>query len=494
MIWGQSMRGGRRHPSRMQLEAWFDGELPVDAAPADMSWHLTECPACFRHLETLSRMRVGVRRAAGAPVLPETVPAERLSALATAAPPRRHLSRVLVAVPAAAVLVAAAVVGTTQLRVHDRLSADHAGAGTSSSAHGASPSATGTKPTNAPGSTVGSTQGRSSSSATSVASGAPGAPTRGLVVNSPIGTLTLAVVVPTQGAAAAEGAAITDAVRQAVADANASGGFHGAPVQLTVVPAENSAAVAGLAGTVTAVVGGFGNSPSSSLPWLLPADPWASGPSVVASELTPAEAGARLGQDLLQRGDNGAVGVVMGSGPDTGLEAGLAQEVPVVPVAAPSSGVCLPAATALEAQGVQTVAVAGSPALAASCASALGTQAWAPPGGVLLPPSAAYGGVTTAGLVPGTGVYTVLGLPWPGSSDPGAARFRSEVPGVTSYRALVSFAAVEMAVQVARSTGSLALDKIAAGSWQNDLYDFAGVANVGARVVQESASGWVSAP
>jgi hypothetical protein len=102
--------------------------------------------------------------------------------------------------------------------------------------------------------------------------------------------------------------------------------------------------------------------------------------------------------------------------------------------------------------------------------------------------------VSAAGLVPGTAVYTVLGLPWPGSSNPGAARFRSEVPGVSSYRALVSFAAVEMAVQVARSSGALQLDRIAGGSWQNDLYDFAGVANVGAQVVQQSAGGWISAP
>jgi hypothetical protein len=478
----------------MQLEAWFDGELPVDAAPADLSWHLTDCPVCFRHLETLSRLRVGVRRAAGAPVLPETVPVDAAPAFVSEAPARRHLSRALVAVPAVAVLLAAVLVGMSQVPINGRLSADHAtGPGTSKPAHGGA-SATGTRTTNGSSSIAGSTPTRNGSPASSIASGVPGVSSKNALANTPIGALTLAVIVPTQGAAAAEGAEVADAVHQAVAEANSSGGVNGAPVQLSVVPAEDGAAVAGLAGTVTAVVGGFGNAPSSSLPWLLPADPWVSGPSVVAAELTPAEAGARLGQDLLQRGDNGVVGVVVGSGPDTGLEAGLAQEVSVVPVSAPSSGACLPAVTALEAQGVQAVAVAGSPALATSCASALGTLAWAPPGGVLLPPSAAYGGVSAAGLVPGTAVYTVLGLPWPGSSNPGAARFRSEVPGVSSYRALVSFAAVEMAVQVARSSGALQLDRIAGGSWQNDLYDFAGVANVGAQVVQQSAGGWISAP
>lgn len=479
----------------MQLEAWFDGELPVEAAPADMAWHLTQCPSCFRHLETLSRLRVGIRRAGGAPVLPESVPADRLATVVADAPPRRHLSRALVAVPAVVVLLAAAVIGVDQVRVNGRLSADHTvGSGASSSSHG-NTGASGTRTTDASASTAGSAPARNGSSQnTAVASGAPGSSSKGALPNAAIGVLRLAVIVPTQGATAAEGAEVTDAVRQAVAEADASGGVNGAPVQLSVVPAEDSAAVAALAGTVTAVVGGFGNAPASSLPWLLPADPWESGTSVVAAELTPAEAGARLGQDLLQRGDTGLVGVVVGSGPDAGLETGLAQEVSVAPVSAPSSGACLPAVAALEAQGVEAVAVAGSPALATSCVSALGALAWAPPDGVLLPPSAAYGGVTTAGLVPGTAVYTVLGLPWPGSSNPGAARFRSEVPGVTSYRALVSFAAVEMAVQVARSTGSLGLDKLAAGTWQNDLYDFAGVANVGARVVQETAGSWVSAP
>jgi len=478
----------------MQLEAWFDGELPVDAALPDLGWHLTDCPECFRHLETLSRLRVGVRRAGGAPVLPEAVPADRLSPLATTPSSRRHLPRALVAVPAVVVLLAAVVAGVDHVGINGRLSAEHT-AGTSASSSTRGSSSAGSNATSGSSSTTGSTPARNgTSSSAALASGAPGASSKSALPNSPIGALRLAVIVPTQGAAAAEGAEVTDAVRQAVADADASGGVNGVPVQLTVVPAENGAAVAALAGTVTAVAGGFGNAPASSVPWLLPADPWVVGPNDVAAELTPAEAGARLGQDLLQRGDSGVVGVVMGSGPDTGLETGLAQEVPVVPVSAPTSGACLPALTALEAQGVQAVAVAGSPALAASCAAAFGSLAWAPPGGVLLPPSSAYGGVTSAGLVPGTAVYTVLGLPWPASSGPGAARFRSELPGVTSYRALVSFAAVEMAVQVARSTGSLQLDKLAAGSWQNDLYDFAGVANVGAQVVQQSAGGWISAP
>jgi hypothetical protein len=482
----------------MQLEAWFDGEALDGAVPADFSGHVTSCPACFRHLETLSRLRVAIHRVGGAPLAPDLSAPERISALAPLPGRERKWSRALVAVPAALALLAAAAVGVSQVRLHDRLSADRSVGGnapSSSSSGGTGASSSGARSGGVSGASPSSTQARNASTGSaSAVSGSPSGASKGTGPTGLAGPLTLAVIVPTQGTAAAEGVEVTDAVRQAVAEANHSGGVGGAAVQLTVVPAEDSAAVAGLAGTVTAVVGGFGNAPASSVPWLLPADPWVSGVSVVASELTPAEAGARLGQDLLRRGATGVVGVVVGSGPDTALETGLAQEVRVAPVSAPSTGACLPALTALEAQGVEAVAIAGSPTLAASCASAFGSLAWAPPDGILVAPSAAYGGVTSAGVVPGTSVYTVLGLPWPESSNPGAARFRSEVPGASSYRALVSFAAVELAVQVARSTGSLSLAKIASGSWQSDLYDFAGTANVGAQVVQQSAGSWVSAP
>jgi hypothetical protein len=481
----------------MQLEAWFDGEVPVDAVPPDFSWHLSECPTCFRHLETLSRLRVGIRRAEGVSLAPDLTASERPADLATLPAPERRFSRALVAVPLAVVLLAAAVLGMSQVRLHDRLSADR-GAGTDANSSGPDASAStaspvGRGPESGAASPPGSPRNGPAGSALAT-SGAPGGAANGVPLGGSSAVLKLAVIVPTQGAAAAEGVEVADAVRQAVAEANTSGGVGGAAVQLAIVPAEDSAAVAALAATATAVVGGFGSAPATTVPWILPADPWVTGAGVVAAELTPAEAGARLGQDLLRRGDTGVVGVVVGSGPDTGLETGLAQEVPVAAVSASSAGTCLPALSSLEAQGVQAVAVAGSPALATSCASAFGSLAWAPPGGILLAPSAAYAGVTSAGVVPGTSVYTVLGLPWPESSNPGAARFRSEVPGVSSYRALVSFAAVELAVQVARSTGSLTLARMASGSWQSDLYDFAGTANVGAEVVQQSAGNWVSAP
>jgi len=136
--------------------------------------------------------------------------------------------------------------------------------------------------------------------------------------------------------------------------------------------------------------------------------------------------------------------------------------------------------------------VAGPASLAGSCVDDLAAMPWQPPGGVLLAPSAVYAGVPAS--LAGGPVYSVLGLPWPTSQSPGAARFRSAVPGVRSYRALVSFAAAELAIQVARTTGSLRLAEIGWGIWSTDLYDFAGIQNAGAQVVEDGAGTWVSAP
>ncbi|MHB8681423.1 MAG: ABC transporter substrate-binding protein [Acidimicrobiales bacterium] len=487
----------------MQLEMWFDGE-----APEGLGWHLATCTSCFRVVDKLSRIRGAVRDTyAGAPPgVPDdrtAVPALRsnvlsgsgyggagidesvLAGLGSAAPTARSAPRLraLAAVPVVLLVVAGLVIGVNASKVHGTLSAAQNRANTSTAGSSAGNAAAGsTSGSNASGTSTRSTGGANHSSSTGSAAG-----------GAVHGVLTLAVVVPTQGTAQADGTEITQAVQKAVAEANAAGGVDGSPVQLTIVPAENTGAVAALAGHVTALVGGFGSAAPVGVPWILPADPWAAGSDIVSAEMTPRTAGAMLGTDLLRRGVSGTVGVVEGPGPDADLAKGLAAKVPVTVVQAPSDTTCLPALAQLEQQGVVAVAVAGSPTLSSTCVGALGALAWAPQGGVLVAPSAAYAGVASAGAA-GAQVFTVLGLPWPASSSAGAQRFRSALPGVTSYRALVSYAAVEMAVQVARSTGSDAVGSVAAGNWRNDLYDFAGTTNAGAQVVEESAGGWVSAP
>jgi hypothetical protein len=486
----------------MQLETWFDGE-----STEALAWHLATCSSCFRYVDKLSRVRAAVRQ--GMAATPGTTAEgaalggtgaggtgadlrSRLPQVPSHHPSRRALT--LAAVPVVLLLAAGLVVGVDRGAVRGTLSALSGGGASTTSAGGRAAadggSATrGTDATNgttasAPSGTTGSTDaGRSGTGGTN------GTKSAGSIVG-----LRLAVVVPTQGPGASDGSAITQAAEKAVAEANASGGVNGGSVQLTVVPAENSAAVAGLAGHVDALVGGFGAVMPLDVQWILPADPWAAGADVVSTELSPEAAGARLGQDLLQRGATGTVGVVEGAGPDAALASGLASAVPVSVVQAPTSDTCLPELAALQAQGVAAVAVAGPPSLAAACVSAVNAGPWSPPGGILLAPSAAYAGISSAGVGAGPGTFTVLGLPWPASPSVGAARFRADLPGLSSYRALVSYAAVELAVDVARTTGSLSTASMTGHTWRNDLYDYSGTANAGAAVVEESAGGWVNAP
>ena len=492
----------RRHPRRVELEAWFDGE-----GPDEIAWHVSSCRSCFAHVERMSRLRQAVRVGLGTvPSSHSPVPAPSpvmsgeaadTTSVPSAAPVvsvnhKRHV--LAVAVPVVVLVLAGLLVGVSRVQLHGTLSSSSAAKASSAASaarHGGATAA------------AGSAEGPSLPAASSAEAGAgatgnqsPGSNTPRALFGVPgaAGVLSLAVIVPTTGPDAALGAEITDAVEHAVHDADAAGGVDGAAVQLTVVSAEDGSAVDALSGQVDAVVGGFGAPVPAGLPWILPADPYAAGTDVVATELSPQAAGARLGEGLLQRGGSGTVGVVVGSGPDTALETGLAQEVPVSTVSMGPSGACVPALASLQQQGVDAVAVAGSPAQASSCLTAMADLAWSPPDGVLLAPSAAYAGVGTQGVVPTGSLYTVLGLPWPQSASPGASQFRAAVPGVSSYQALVSYAAVEMAVQVARATGALSMPSLSSGTWQNDLYDFAGITNVGAQVVELSSGSRVSAP
>jgi hypothetical protein len=485
----------RRHPSHLELEAWFDGE-----SPESLGWHISSCTRCLAHVERLSKVRA-VFIAAPVPVGATVGKSDAIRAPAVAGADGVARVRYRPLVAATAVVVAlGALAGLGEGPLHGALftnaSSSRAGA-QGHAGHARNGSVTGTT---APGSSSG---GHGSAAATSGALGSAGGtrttPSGSAPGASVLAPLRLAVIVPTTGTAAAEGAQVAEAVQKAVAEADAAGGVHGAPVRLTVVPAEDAAAIAALPGHVDAVVGGFGAAPPPGVPWLLPADP-ALGQgqgSVVAAEPSQAATGAHLADDLVQRGYSGTVGVVNGGGPDAALADGIAGVLPIsqVPVSAGQS--CVPAVQSLTAPGatkIVALAVAGPPSMAASCLSALAALSavqW-PPGGILVAPSAAYDGANDTAVA--HNVTTVLGLPWPTSSSAGATRFRAVVPGVSSYRALVSFAATEMAVEVARDTGTLTMAALSSGTWRSDLIDYAGISNDAEQVVVDGTNGWAAGP
>jgi len=475
----------RRHPSKLELEAWFDGEPSGDS----LGWHISGCARCLRYAESLAKVRVvvtGALRSAHAP-----------ADAATDAPAHgaRRGHRQLLATTAAVVGVGA-LVGLGEGPIGAALFANASDGAHRPAASAAGPGAAGTTSTTA----VGARVAGAGASTSAGASGSPGASGGGN--GSTPGTagagasadpLRLAVIVPTMGAAAVEGAQVADAVRQAVDEANAAGGVRGLPVRLTVVPAEDPTAVASLAGTVDAVVGGFGASAPAGVPWYLPADPSLRPALSLAAELDPQTAGARLASDLVRRGLQGPVGVIDAGGSDGALGAGIAQVLPVDDLSVAAGQGCLAAVQALTRPGSSDVAlaVAGPPSLAAACVTALTTvpKADQPPGGLLLAPDAAYAGVGGS-----SSLTTVLGLPWPTSASPGAARFRAAVPGVDSYRALVSFAATELAIDVARTTGAVTMAAEASSTWRSDLVDFDGPSNLGEQAVTDGPGGWNPEP
>lgn len=462
----------RSHPRKPDLGAWFDGE-GSDRVGA----HVLRCGRCQRYVSELSRLRSWLRAQPfvamgdGDQVEVEPQPARG-----------RRPAAVIAALTVAFLLVA----DRSQAPVPVR---------------SAAPTTTTTAaPTS---STVGGGPDAPAGDATDLA--APGPPATatpsdtGSVARqaldrarqpSPRAPLRLGLIVPTSGVMAAEGNEVAEVVRQRVTAANVAGGVAGLPVDLVVAAAEDAAAVAAMAGRVDALVGGFGATPPGDTPWLLPADPAVAGPTVVPAEMTARLAGAQLGSVLRRQGVNGPVGVVVGSGPDAALAGGLASRTPTTTVTAQEAGTCATEVAALRRAGAVALAVAGSPDLAARCMRAALRAMWLPTYGVVLAPSAAYAGLHA--MPEALGARTVLGLPWPTSSAPGAARFRATTSS-TSYRALVSYAATELAIDVARQQGTVNLASVGAGNWRTDLVDLAGLTNRVNTLVVAFLGTWVIA-
>lgn len=446
----------RPHPRKVELGAWFDGE-GNDRVGA----HVLGCNRCQRHVAELSRLRSWLR------AQPFVAMGDGGDDVAVPAGRGRRPALVMAGLLIAFLLVA------------DR-SGSPAPSRTASRATTTSPARSDSTPEAAP---VSERDDGGSADVAAPAAGERRAPQSSSVAAQalararqpePPSPLRLGLIVPASGPMAAEADEVADIVRQRVAAANAAGGVAGLPVELSVAPAEDAGAVAAMVERVDALVGGFGAVAPADKLWLLPADPAISGPMVVPAELTARLAGAQLGSVLRRQGVTGPVGVVVGSGPDATLGAGLATKTPTTSVNADEAGNCVAEIGALRRSGAVALAVAGSPDLAVKCLRASYAVAWSPNFGRILAPSAAYAALHS--MPEAVGSRTVLGLPWPTSTAPGAARFRATTQS-TSYRALVSYAATELAIDVARQQGSLSVASVDAGNWRSDLVDMAGATN-----------------
>lgn len=464
------------HPHKLAIAAWFDGE-----GSESVGGHVARCGKCRRYAAELARVRSWLR---AQPFVAMTDDVDEPAQ-------SRHRWR---PVMVAALLLFAYLIapnrgddnldrtpgnlGALNKRVSDRSSPPE------------SP-AQGTGPTAADPLEDGeATPSASSRSREGAAGGQESA--LGVASRPPWSSpLRLGLIVPTSGPLAREGSEVRDVVQRRVQAANTSGGVAGVPIELVVAPAEDRAAIEAMAGKVSAVVGGFGAEIPTATTWIFPADPLVTGPNVVPAEASARAVGAQLGADLRDEGPFGLVGIVVGSGPDAALATGLASKANVTTVAAKKNTTCLTEIATLRRSGAMTLAVAGDTDLVTSCIRAAARSAWQPRLGPLVPPSAAYAGV--ASIPETTGTRTVLALPWPTSSAPGAARFRATTTS-QSYRALVSYAATELAIDVARQTGTISLASMAGRAWHSDLAQVDGNTNRPGGVVSSLFGAWIAVP
>ena len=500
----------RRHPSPLELGAFFDGE-PIEG----VSDHVVHCRKCRESLEELRGVRCAVRgeldltdgsarkRARWTVALIPVAAAVALLLAMSAPPGGLPVTRVEnadEATPAALPVFTPPQVTDVTSPQEPAVEGDGAGAGTArggGSSGSAAPVAGGTASNiaapevdaGAESATVpgAPSEKNAAGRSTSVAAAAPA----GRSVSPASGPLRLGVPVPTRGSLAGEGAEVLRAVRAVVERSNETGGVGGRRVEVVAVPTDDAAARAAALNRVQALVGGFAVEAPSGMPWIMPADVGLTGPDVAAAELAAEQAGAALAADLGARGSRGTVAAVVSPGPDAGLVTGLAKSMVVHSVEAGQKTSCDQEMSALRKRDVVALALAVPPDLARRCAAAAARIGWRPAGGLLLSPSTVYAHLERDLVT--QGARTAVALATPDADDSGASRFRRSAPGCDSYRSLVSFAAAELALGAAgASNGVLTMSGLRDKRWRSDLYDVEGGQHTTSRVVAVRWGRWTT--
>jgi hypothetical protein len=479
----------RRHPSPLELGAYFDGEPVVG-----VSEHVAGCRKCRESLDELRGVRCAVRgeldltdgsarRRARWTVALIPVAASVALLLAVSAPPGGlPVTRVENAdevTPAAPPLFTPSQVAEVTSTPEPPVEGQAAGAGAPGPA-GSSRSAASAADPKAPNVAAPAAGARpevaavpeapSGKTAAGRSTSVAAAPPAGRSVPPAAGPLRLGVPVPTRGSLAGEGAEVLRAVRAVVQRSNETGGVGGRRVEVVPVPTDDAAARSDALGRVQALVGGFSIEAPAGMPWIMPADVGLTGPDVAAAELAAEQAGAALAADLAARGNRGTVAAVMTPGPDAGLVTGLAKSLLVHSVEAGHKTSCDQEMAALRKRDVVALALAVPPDLARRCAAAAARMGWRPAGGLLLAPSAVYAHLERDLVT--QGARSAVALATPNAEDSGANRFRRSAPGCDSYRSLVSFAAAELALAAAgASNGVLTMTGLREKRWRSDLYD-----------------------
>ena len=506
----------RRHPSPLELGAYFDGE-PIEG----VSEHVARCRKCRDSMEEWYGVRSAVRgeldltdgsagRRARWTVALIPVAASVALLLTVAAPPgglpvtRVQNSDEAAVVPAAPPEFGSAEASdltstaTPAFDVATEAAASSApaparagSAGTSAAGSGAAPPGEATPGVGAGVESTPVAGAPNSKAATGRSASVAASTPAGGEVRPSTGPLRLGVPVPTRGPSSGEGEEVLRAVQNVVDRANDAGGVAGRRVVVVAVPTDKDRARADALSRVDALVGGFAIDAPAGMPWIMPADVGPTGQDVAAGDLTAEEAGAALGRDLAARRDTdgGTVGAIVTPGPDAGLATGLGQAVPVHMVEAGDTTSCDQEMVAMRKRDVAALALAVPPDLARRCAAAAARMGWRPAGGLLLAPSAVYAHLERDLVA--QGARSAVALSTPNADDSGSSRFRRSAPGCDSYRSLVSFAAAELALGAAGvSNGVVSLSSVRDRRWRSDLYDVDGGRHTTAHVVSVRFGRW----
>lgn len=427
MIWR------RRHPDGQSLSAWYDGEL-VDPR---LSEHVDGCERCWAMVRRFVDVDDALR-GAGLPPRRDARPRPVMRALAAVA---------TLGAVAAVVLVAAPM---ERGRSPQRVAAD-----------GASPTIAPTpaEPVDPP-STVPPSAGLGVDGATPSATGTSAATGTGAVQQLRLG-------VPLPGGDARSSSLAAEVWRAATAAAAGRLGVEVVPVTAGDPPPAG----------IDAVVGGW----SPPAPVLLET---ADG-VVVAADPDPERAGALLADAAV--GDAELVGVIRSSGPDAAFGDGVAATRRVVAAELAADSSCHREVRSVLSRGAVAIALAIPPPAVRTCLAAVEGSGARPPRGVLVPPSMML--EPEPPRVTELDVIGLVGLPMPTSDTPGAARFREQTGG-RSYRAMLTFAGVELAVALDAAGPDIASAWRRHPTWRSDLVAYDQGRNIGIHAVRASMDGW----
>ncbi|HVM53454.1 MAG TPA: hypothetical protein VM262_09680 [Acidimicrobiales bacterium] len=425
----------RRHPDGGSLSAWYDGEL-VDPR---LSAHVDECERCWATVRRFVDVDEAVRASR---LPPRTDVRSRLGVQALAA----------MAAVAAVVAVLVVAVPTDRSRPPQHV----AGAGGTASSTIAPTLVGPVDPPNPrpPSQDLAATGRTSAAGPSAAATGADALQDLRLGVPLPGGD-------PRSSPLAAE---VWHAARAAVA---------GRPGVEVVPVIAGDRAPAG----VDAVVGGW----SAPAPVLVQT---ADG-VIVAADPDPERAGALLADAAV--GDAELVGVIRSSGPDAAFGDGVAATRRVVVVELDRDSSCDREVRRVLSRGAVAIALAAPPPAVRTCLAAVEASGARPPRGVLVPPSMML--EPESPRVAELDVLGLVGLPMPTSDTPGAARFREHTGG-RSYRAMLTFAGVEIAVALDAAGPDIASAWRREPTWSSDLVAYDGGRNVGIHAVRAARDGW----